>query len=219
MILDIDLASDFVCPWCFIGKTRLERAIDDLRASRPELRVRVNWLPFFLNPDTPAGGEPYRPFLEEKFGGVLGADAALARVAEAAEPDGLQFAFERIRTRPNTLDAHRLMYRAQAQGRTPERIAQLADALFRAHFQDGRDIGDGATLADIATACGERREAVEAYLESGADRDAVRRMANGLQKQGVSGVPFFIFNRRLAVSGAQGTATLGAAIIQSLQTH
>ncbi|SIR26255.1 Predicted dithiol-disulfide isomerase, DsbA family [Aromatoleum tolulyticum] len=218
MILDIDFVSDFVCPWCFLGKTRLARALEQVRDNHPDLEVRVNWLPFFLNPDTPAAGEPYRPFLEAKFGGRRGADEVLARVVEAAAPDGLQFAFDRIATRPHTLLAHRLTYRAQSQGHTTAQINALGEALFAAHFQQGRDIGDIATLIDIAVeTAGDRREDVEAYLESDEDAATVKRMAAQLQKQGVSGVPFFIFNRRLAVSGAQTSAALGAAVLQSLQ--
>ncbi|WEN40664.1 hypothetical protein CKCBHOJB_00192 [Thauera sp. GDN1] len=217
MILNIDLVSDFVCPWCFLGKVRLDRALADLKASRPDIDVRINWLPFFLNPDTPPEGEPYRAFLEAKFGGPIKAEAVLDTVREAAAGDGLQYAFERIQTRPNTLAAHRLMYRAQAQGQKPERIQALAQALFAAHFQEGRDIGDLDTLADIAAACGERREAVREWLDGRGSIDAVERMAEGVRRQGIQGVPFFILNRKLAVSGAQSAAVLGAAILQSLE--
>ena len=218
MILNIDLVSDFVCPWCFLAKVRLDRALDELKASRPGLDVRINWLPFFLNPDTPAGGEPYRAFLEAKFGGPIKAEAVLDKVRDAAAEDGLNYAFERIQTRPNTLQAHRLLYRAQSAGQTPARIQALAGALFAAHFQEGRDIGDKDSLADIAAANGERREAVRDWLDSRADIDKVERMAAGIRKQGIDGVPFFIFNRKLAVSGAQSAAVLGAAILQSLES-
>ena len=173
MILDIDLVSDFVCPWCFLGKVRLDRALAELRVSRPDLDVRVNWLPFFLNPDTPAAGEPYREFLEAKFGGPIKAEAVLDKVRAVAADDGLVYAFERIQTRPNTLAAHRLMYRAQAHGQKPERIQALAHALFAAHFQEGRDIGDLDTLADIAAANGERREAVREWLAGRGEVDNV----------------------------------------------
>lgn len=217
MILDIDFVSDFVCPWCFLGKTRLSRALDQVRATRTDLEVRINWLPFFLNPDTPAAGEPYRPFLEAKFGGARGADEVLARITQAAAPDGLPFAFERITTRPNTLNAHRLTYRAQSLGHTPARINALGEALFAAHFQQGRDIGDTDTLVDIAVATGDKADEVREWLEGIDGKSAVKRMAAQVQKQGVSSVPFFIFNRRLAVSGAQTPAALGAAILQSLQ--
>ena len=218
MILDIDLVSDFVCPWCFLGKVRLDRALAELRVSRPDLDGRVNWLPFFLNPDTPAAGEPYREFLEAKFGGPIKAEAVLDKVRAVAADDGLVYAFERIQTRPNTLAAHRLMYRAQAQGQKPERIQALGHALFAAHFQEGRDIGDLDTLADIATACGERREAVREWLAGRGEVDKVKRMAEGVRRQGIEGVPFFILNRKMALSGAQSAAVLGAAILQSLET-
>ena len=218
MILDIDLVSDFVCPWCFLGKVRLDRALAELRVSRPDLDVRVNWLPFFLNPDTPAAGEPYREFLEAKFGGPIKAEAVLDKVRAVAADDGLVYAFERIQTRPNTLAAHRLMYRAQAQGQKPERIQALGHALFAAHFQEGRDIGDLDTLADIAAACGERREAVREWLAGRREGDKVKRMAEGVRRRGIEGVPFFILNRKMALSGAQSAAVLGAAILQSLET-
>jgi len=218
MIFDIDLVSDFVCPWCFLGKVRLDRALAELKVSRPDLDVRVNWLPFFLNPDTPAAGEPYREFLEAKFGGPIKAEAVLDKVRAVAADDGLVYAFERIQTRPNTLAAHRLMYRAQAQGQKPERIQALGHALFAAHFQEGRDIGDLDTLADIATACGERREAVREWLAGRGEVDKVKRMAEGVRRQGIEGVPFFILNRKMALSGAQSAAVLGAAILQSLET-
>ena len=218
MILDIDLVSDFVCPWCFLGKVRLDRALAELKVSRPDLDVRVNWLPFFLNPDTPAAGEPYREFLEAKFGGPIKAEAVLDKVRAVAADDGLVYAFERIQTRPNTLAAHRLMYRAQAQGQKPERIQALGHALFAGHFQEGRDIGDLDTRADIAAACGERREAVREWLAGRGEVDKVKRMAEGVRRQGIEGVPFFILNRKMALSGAQSAAVLGAAILQSLET-
>ena len=218
MILDIDLVSDFVCPWCFIGKTRLDQALAELKASRPDVELRVSWLPFFLNPDTPPEGEPYRAFLEAKFGGPQKVDEMLGRIAEAAAPDGLKFAFDRIQTRPNTLSAHRLCYRAQSSGWAPERVRALAGALFAAHFQEGRDLGDSGTLADIASACGDPRDEVLAYLDSTQNIAEVQRLAKGIGEQGIHGVPFFIFNRRLAVSGAQSAAVLVEAMGQALET-
>lgn len=218
MILNIDFVSDFVCPWCFLGKVRLERGIEELKGARPDLDIRINWLPFFLDPGTPEAGEPYREFLEAKLGGPARAEAVLDQVRAAAAEDGLCYAFERIRTRPNTLQAHRLLYRAQSEGQTPARIQALASALFAAHFQEGRDIGDRDTLADIAAANGARRDEVREWLDGRTDIDKVKRMAAGIRQQGVEGVPFFIFNRKLAVSGAQSAAVLGAAILQSLES-
>lgn len=138
------------------------------------------------------------------------------RVAQAGAPDGVQFAFERIALRPNTLKAHRLMYRMQSQGAHQHHVLALGEALFAAHFQEGRDIGDTATLAEIAARCGEGEAAVSAYLDSDADAAKVRQMAEGIRRQGITGVPFFIINRKLGLSGAQSAAILGAAILQSL---
>jgi len=217
MKLPIDLVSDFVCPWCFIGKTRLDAALARLQSIRPDVEPQVNWLPFFLNPDTPPEGEPYRAFLEAKFGGPQRVDEMLGRIAEAAVPDGVQFAFDRIRTRPNTLDAHRLCYRAQSAGWAPERVRALAGALFAAHFQQGRELGDTATLADIAAACGERHEEVLDYLDGTEHTAEVQHLARHMSAQGIQGVPFFIFNHKLAVSGAQPSTVLVQAMLQSLE--
>lgn len=215
MLIDIDVVSDFVCPWCFVGKTRLAAAIAQFMDDHPGDTVRINWLPFFLNPDTPPAGEPYRPFLERKFGSVRAVDELFARIREASAEDGPRFEFEDIKVRPNTLLAHRLVYRAQSQGMRPERVRALVDALFEGYFQKGLDIGDVDTLAAIAAACGDRKEAVSEYLSGSDDAASVRRMAGQLSRQGVEGVPFFIFNRSLAVSGAQPVAVLGAALAQA----
>ena len=217
-MLNIEIVSDVVCPWCFIGLRRLSAAIELVRQDTPGFACRKRWLPFFLNPDTPPEGEPYRAFLEGKFGGPVKAESVLDQVREAAAGDGLQYAFERIATRPNTLAAHRLLYRAQAHGHKPERVRALAHALFAAHFQEGRDIGDLDTLAELAAACGDRRDLVREWLESGADADKVQRMAAGLRRQGIDGVPFFILDRRLSLSGAQSAAVIGAALLQALET-
>lgn len=216
MILNIDVVSDFVCPWCFLGKVRMDKAVAEFARKHPDTEIRVNWLPFFLNPGTPVAGEPYRPFLEAKFGGKRGANEVQAQVADAARPDGVVFDFERIRTRPNTLKAHRLSYRAQSLGYLPTQVAALADALFRAHFQQGLDIGDADVLADIAVGCGDVRDEVLEYLSTDQDAAAVKRMASKLGEQGVSGVPFFIINRKLGVSGAQSVTSLGAALLQGM---
>lgn len=217
MIIDIDVVSDFVCPWCFLGKTRLDRALEAFAQAHPGIDTRVNWLPFFLNPDTPATGEPYRAFLENKFGGVREADAVLARVAEAAAPDGLAFAFDRIQLRPNTMNAHRLAYRAQSLGFRQDQVRKMVASLFEAHFQKGLDIGSAAVLADIAVSCGDRRDAVLEYLSGLGGVAAVKRMAAQVQRQGIGGVPFFIINRNLGVSGAQSPAVLGSALLQAIE--
>jgi len=212
MKVDINVVSDFVCPWCFIGRQRLLRVVDQFHTEHPEHSIHINWLPYFLNVDTPTWGEPYRPFLEKKFGSARAVDELFANVREAAREDGLEFAFESIRVRVNTLQAHRLVYRAHSQGARPEQVNKLVGGLFEAYFQQGKDIGDIETLADVAVAAGEKREAIVEYLSGSEDAQAVHRMAGQFENQGVEGVPFFIFNRSLAVSGAQSLSAFGAAL-------
>ncbi|MDP1613650.1 MAG: DsbA family oxidoreductase [Sulfuritalea sp.] len=207
MKLKIDVVSDVVCPWCFIGKRHLDRALELWREEQPACEVAVHWRPFFLNPDTPEAGEPYRPFLEKKFGGPKQLEELWQRVREAGRSAGIAFAFEKIELRANTLSAHRLIHHAQSH--TPEvgagatAIGDLVEALFAAQFLEGRHVGDRAVLADIAAACGMDRAATLSYLESGDDADAVRGGADEARRKGINGVPFFIVNNRLAASGAQ----------------
>ena len=217
MNVSIDIVSDLVCPWCFIGKHRMTGAVALVREKFPETRFRLNWLPFFLNPDTPPEGEPYRAFLEAKFGGKEQVSRLQMDVADAGRDAGVEFDFERISIRPNTLHAHRLIYRVQSTGRQPAEIEALVERLFVAHFQRGEDIGDIATLAEIAAECGDRRDDVTEYLESTMDVDQVRSLFDGISGQGISGVPLFVIQDRLAVPGAQSSAVLAAAILQAME--
>ena len=229
MKLTIDVVSDVVCPWCFIGKRHLDRALELWREEQPACEVTVHWRPFFLNPDTPEAGEPYRPFLEKKFGGPRQVEELWQRVGEAGRTAGIAFAFEKIELRANTLHAHRLIHHAQsevmsaakpetvslADGAGGTAIAGLVEAIFAAQFLEGRHVGDRAVLADIAAACGMEREAVLRYLESAGDADAVRGAAAEAGRKGINGVPFFIFNKRLAASGAQAPQALLQAMRQA----
>lgn len=217
MNVSIDIVSDLVCPWCFIGKHRMTGAVALVREKFPETRFRLNWLPFFLNPDTPPEGEPYRAFLEAKFGGKEQVSRLQMDVADAGRDAGVEFDFERISIRPNTLHAHRLIYRAQSTGRQPAEIEALVERLFVAHFQRGEDIGDIATLGEIAAECGDRMDDVTEYLESTMDVDQVRSLFDGISGQGISGVPLFVIQDRLAVPGAQSSAVLAAAILQAME--
>ena len=217
MNVSIDIVSDLVCPWCFIGKHRMTGAVALVREKFPETRFRLNWLPFFLNPDTPPEGEPYRAFLEAKFGGKAQVSRLQMDVADAGRDAGIEFDFERISIRPNTLHAHRLIYRAQSTGRQPAEIEALVERLFVAHFQRGEDIGDIATLGEIAAECGDRMDDVTEYLESTMDVDQVRSLFDGISGQGISGVPLFVIQDRLAVPGAQSSAVLAAAILQAME--
>ena len=191
----IDIVSDVVCPWCFIGKRQLDAAL-----AQGQQPVSIRWLPFFLNPDTPAAGEPYRPFLEQKFGGAAAVEKLWARVGQAGANAGIAFAFEKIVLRANTLAAHRLIHRFQQRGGDTQ---ALVEGIFSAGFRDGRFIGDPAVLADLAAQCGAGREQTLAYLHSDEDAAEVLSQAARIRQRGIDGVPFFIFNGKLALSGAQ----------------
>ncbi len=213
----IDIVSDFVCPWCFLGKARIKKAMAMAQEKHPELRFQLNWLPYFLGPDVPQAGQPYRAYLEAKFGGAKPVESAQQRVIEAGAEDGVEYDFARIATFPNTLRAHRLIYRAQSTGHPQAEIQALADRLFVAHFQRGEDIGNISVLADIAAECGDDKDAVTAYLEGAEGESQVKSLVNKIGKLGVSGVPHFILQRHMAVSGAQSATVLAAAIMQAMQ--
>lgn len=210
--LKIDIVSDVVCPWCFIGKRRLEAALGELRAARPDIVPRIRWLPYFLNPDTPQEGEPYRPFLERKFGGPEKLAQIQDHIAEAGRTAGIEFAFERIVIRANTLRAHRLIHRAQKTGSADA----FVERLFAAHFQQGMNIGDIEVLARLAGESGQDAAAALAYLHSEEDVEEVRAQAERGQRMGITGVPFFIFNGRYGMGGAQAPEVLLDAMRQSL---
>jgi len=219
MNVTIDIVSDLVCPWCFIGKHRLAQAVALLQAppSESTFRFQFNWLPYFLNPDTPPQGEPYRAFLDAKFGGASKVAQLQMDITDAGRAAGVDFDFARIKLRPNTLRAHRLLYRAQSIGHRPQEIAALVERLFVGYFQRGEDIGDITTLADIAAECGDRKADVLAYLESHEGTQQVKSLADKVRGLAANGVPFFMIQRRLAVSGAQTGEVLAAAILQGLQ--
>ncbi len=209
--LPIDVISDVVCPWCFIGKRRLEAALAGLRASDPDVAPVVHWHPFQLNPELPREGVDRRSYLEAKFGGPARAAEIYARVRAAGETVGIAFAFERIVRQPNTLDAHRLVAWAQAMGDA----GPLVEALFAAYFLDGRDIGQRPVLAAIAGEVGLDGTAARAFLDSDEWADRVRGIDARARELGVGGVPFFIFAERVAVSGAQEPGALLQAIDQA----
>lgn len=211
-MLKIDIVADIVCPWCFIGKRRLETAVALVRKARPEFQYETRWLPFFLNPDTPPEGEPYLPFLEQKFGGRAPVEALFERVREAGRAYGLNYAFEKIQLRANTLQAHRLLYWAQQRGNADA----LIERLFVAQFQRGEAIGDLTTLIGIATECGYRAPEVERYLRSDEDRLTVRQDERRIREMGIRMVPTFILNRQQIIVGAEDPAVLAHAILQAL---
>ena len=216
--LTIDVVSDVVCPWCFIGKHHLDHALQLWHAEQPQCAVAVRWHPFFLNPDTPESGEPYRPFLEKKFGGPEKLAEIWQRVNAAGRTAGIEFAFEKIELRANTLNAHRLIHHAQKVGADGTAVNKVIEGLFAAQFLEGRHLGDRAVLAEVAGECGMDRDAVQGYLDTAEDADEVRAAAGEMHRMGISGVPFFIFNKRLAASGAQPPEALLKAMREAMAT-
>lgn len=213
----IDVVSDVVCPWCWIGKRQLDTMI---AALPPDERPEIRWHPFQLNPDLPPEGVDRRRYLEDKFGGPQRAEQVYARVRDAGRAAGLELALDRIALQPNTLDAHRLIAWAQSDaGRAGAAAgadaATLVDALFRAYFVDSRFVGDRAVLAAIAGEAGYDAVAARTMLDSDALRWETAEADERIRAMGIGGVPFFVFDQRVGVSGAQGSAALRGAFEQS----
>lgn len=206
-MVKLDIISDPVCPWCYIGKAQLDRAL----AAAPGHPFEVEWHPFQLNPDMPAEGMDRRDYLRAKFGGEEGAADVYAKVAEAAEAAGLSLDLGAIRRQPNTLDAHRLIHWAGIEGRQTAAVS----ALFAAYFKQGRDIGDREVLADIADEIGMDAAVIHRLLDSPADVEETRARDEAAREMGVTGVPTFIVAGKHAVPGAQ-PAALWTRVIEEL---
>lgn len=194
-MVKLDIISDPICPWCYIGKTLLDQAL----AERPRHPFSIEWHPFQLNPDMPREGMDRRAYLETKFGGKDGAARAYAPVLERAEAAGLDIDFGAIARTPNTLDAHRLIHWAGIE----ERQMPVAMALFRAYFHEGRDIGGREVLADIADSVGMDAAVVRRLLGSDADAGDIRARDAKFREIGITGVPTFIVAGKHAVPGCQ----------------
>ncbi len=193
--MNIDISSDVICPWCFIGKRRLERAL----AARPGLDARIIWRAFQLNPDMPPEGMERHSYLAAKFGSAEGAERIYENIAAAGAGEDIAFAFDRIKRTPNTISAHRLI-RYAGENESQDAVVEL---LFRRYFEQGVDIGDDQCLVETAADAGLDADAVRTYLASDRDLDAVRLEDLEARRSGVSGVPCFIIDRRYAISGAQ----------------
>jgi predicted DsbA family dithiol-disulfide isomerase len=191
-MLAIDMISDVICPWCLIGKRRLEKALGD----RPAV---VRWHPFQLNPDMPREGIDRKSYRIAKFGSWERSRELDARVAAAGQGEGIAFHFERQSRTPNTLDAHRIIWLAGERGVQDA----VVEALFLAYFTDGRDLSGRATLAETAAGAGLDRAEVDGLLAGDVGLDDVRADEERARRLGVSGVPFFVVNGRVAQSGAQ----------------
>jgi len=205
--VSIDVVSDVICPWCYIGKRRLEKALALLKNDvRPDVRPVVRWLPFQLNPGMPAEGMPRAQYRAAKFGSAERARSLDARVAAEGKGEGIQFAFERIERTPSTVAAHRLIALAQAQGAGDS----VVEALFKAYFEEAQDIGEASVLDAIATRC-----SVSGWPQAGAGFD-VGALEDEMRGHGISAVPTFIFGRKLGVSGAHPPEALAAAMREAL---
>ncbi len=193
--IKLDIISDPICPWCYIGKAHLDRALAD----HPNHPFVIEWHPFQLNPDMPREGMDRRAYLEGKFGGKEGAVKAYAPVVQSAEKAGLTINFEAMTRTPNTLDAHRLIHWAGIEGRQTAAVS----ALFKAYFVDARDIGDAEILADIADSIEMDAAVVTRLLKTDVDAQEIREREAHSRKMGVNSVPTFIVANQHAVPGAQ----------------
>ncbi len=203
MVLQIDVISDVVCPWCFIGQKKLARALALYRAKNPAAEApKVIWHPFQLNPGLPEAGVDRAEYLRRKFGERSG--NIYARVSAIGAQVGIPFAFDKVVRQPNTLAAHSLIALAAEAGRQNA----VVEAFFRAYFIEGRDLTSNETLVEVACGAGLEREAVERCLASEEARAHVQEEDEEARSLGVDGVPFFIFNRRHSLSGAQDPEAL-----------
>jgi predicted DsbA family dithiol-disulfide isomerase len=211
--MPVDVVSDVVCPWCFIGKRRLEKAM----ALVPDIRLNVRWRPYFLNPWIPRQGISRLVYLVTKFGSVAGYARIAERIAEAAAGEDLVYAVDRIARQPNTLDCHRLIRwagasdgrgRGDGAGRMKQRLMEL-------YFSEGADLTVREVLIQAALDCGMDGAEARARLDSDADEREVAAEAMAASDAGVEGVPCFIFGGVLAVAGAQSPDYLADAIARA----
>ncbi len=203
----IDIISDVVCPWCYLGKARLELAVAEVQG---EVGVDINWRPYRLNPDHPREGVDHQAYLAQKLSGETAVAEAHERLTALGAEVGIRFNFDAIKIGPNTLDAHRLLHWAMMEGREVQ--DRVATGLFKANFEEGRNVGDHAVLIDIGEKAGLDPKLVANLLNSDADKDAVLSEIDAAQQMGVSGVPFFILDGQYAVSGAQPVDVLANAL-------
>ena len=202
--IHIDVVSDVVCPWCFIGKRRLEKAI----ALTSDIPIEVFYHPYFLNEWIPREGIPREEYLAKKFGSVEAYRGTASRVAEAAAEEGLTYAIDKIKRQPNTLDSHRLIHWAGKRGKGPEMKQRLMDL----YFTEGADLTDRETLVRAAADVGLNADIVRPLLESEEDVEEITLTAEAAKQAGISGVPTFIIDGKYVISGAHPADTLAQVI-------
>ena len=204
--LQLDVVSDVVCPWCYIGKRRIENAL----ALVGDIPVEVHWRPFFLNPWVPREGISREEYLTTKFGSVEAYKGIAGRVVMAATQEGLSYHPELVKRQPNTIDCHRLIHWAEQKGKA----AEMKQRLMELYFRDGGDLTDIAVLVKAAADCGLDAEETRRRLASDEDVALISAQAKEASDKGISGVPTFVFAQKYAVSGAQEPEQLAAAIRQ-----
>ncbi|MEH2475832.1 putative DsbA family dithiol-disulfide isomerase [Nitrobacteraceae bacterium AZCC 2161] len=204
--LQIDIVSDVVCPWCYIGKRRIENAL----ALAPDVPVEVNWRPFFLNPWIPREGIDRSTYLETKFGSVDAYKGIAQRVVAAAGEEGLTYRPESVKRQPNTIDCHRLIHWADASGKS----AEIKQRLMELYFRDGGDLTLSETLVQAAADVGLDADDIRKRLATDEDVDLISAQAKDASDKGISGVPTFVFAGKYAISGAQPADQLARAIRQ-----
>ncbi|RUM97942.1 DsbA family protein [Pseudaminobacter arsenicus] len=204
----VDVVSDVVCPWCFIGQRRLDKAL----AAVPEIDVQVRWRPFQLDPTIPPQGKDRKEYMLAKFGSDEKLREIHARIQPLGAAEGIDFDFDAIKVSPNTLDAHRVIRWAATFGGDVQN--RLARRLFQLYFEEGKNVGDHAVLIEAAGEAGMDAPVVTALLATDKDRDAVANEVATASRMGITGVPCFLLESRYAVMGAQETPTLADAIRQ-----
>ena len=204
MIITVDVISDVICPWCYIGKRRLEKAITALDGKH---EVRVHWHPFQLNPDMPREGVSRKEYRIKKFGSWERSQELDAKLIAVGEIEGIHFAFDRMERTPNTADAHRLIWLADQNGCQDA----IMEALFRGYFSKGQDISNPNILLDVVAEAGLDRQRSESLLNSDAGMEAIKESEKLSRQHQVNGVPFFIINNEITLSGAQPPETFLAA--------
>lgn len=202
--MQIDVISDTICPWCYIGKRRLESAL----RLRPQMSFEIRWRPFQLDPATPVEGLDRRTHLETKFGSLEKLKPVQLALQDAGKAEGINFAFDRIERTPNTLNSHRLIRWANSLGLQD----QIVEGLFRAYFCEGRDIGQTQVLAEVGDVAGMDRELVEELLNSDADIESVSQQDSMARKFGVQGVPSFLLGGKTLIMGAEDAESLASMI-------
>lgn len=204
----IDVVSDVVCPWCYLGKHRLEAAL----ALRPDIDAQVHWKPYFLDPRVPREGMARVDYLSRKFGSDERIRPAHERLSKLGKEEGIEFHFEKIARQPNTLDVHRIIGWAESA----RKASDVVEEIFSAFFTKGEDLTNIETLVQAASAGGLDADKVRQDLASERDVALIQNAANSAAEAGITGVPFFIFNNRFAVAGAQTPDMIAAAMDQAL---